>query len=210
MARNHFPIWYQELSSFLPLFRLALFLGRQPPHTVVPPTPPPLSSSLLFFLFSWLPQKSTLLLQSQTLKHVYPFNLMKKEQILFLGWLSLSFIVGLILWILISFPMTLQKHRFLRTPNDNFLMILSAHRFMVLLVLLFLNRSSVLMIVLLMLGLALRTIFKTTKLPVFLTLSLNSMRFPLLISQMWKLIVMHLKILLLLLTILALLLSIIG
>ncbi|XP_057548100.1 uncharacterized protein LOC130826535 [Amaranthus tricolor] len=71
MARNHFPIWYQELSSFLPLFRLALFLGRQPPHTVVPPTPPPLSSSLLFFLFSWLPQKSTLLLQSQTLKHIY-------------------------------------------------------------------------------------------------------------------------------------------
>src|SRR5688572_22632448 len=43
---------------------------------------------------------------------------------------------------------------------------------------LFFNLLFVPTIVLMMLGLELRTIFKTTKLPVYFTLSLNSMRFP--------------------------------
>lgn len=174
MVRNHFLYSISCLVSFAPLFSLSTLPASHHNRCCCRLLPPLLSHS-----FSWpLPQNYISLLWLLTSKHVCLFNLMKMVPILILGSLSLNFIVGLILSILTLFLTTPLKHRLLKIPIGNVLMILFAYEFMVLLVPLFLNRLSVSMIVLLMLGLALRTTFKTTKLSVFFTLSLNSMIFP--------------------------------
>ena len=139
------------------------------------------------------------------IKLVYQSNLMKIAPTLILGSLYSNFIVGLILWMVTFFLMTHLRHRLLKILNGNDLMTSFAHGFMVLLVHPFSNQLFVPMIVLLMLRLVLRTIFKIIKPLGFFILSLNLMKFLSRIFPMSKPIATNLKLLLLLLLTLMLL-----